>query len=134
MCHCLNILNLSAAYQCTVVPLYTATLTSGHPSHEATIVWNKPFINVFNLPLTSGHPSYTATMFIPQGWPHKRGTTVLEYDILMPAYGQTFCRKSNICPMTFKRVYIVTTVPLSVCYGGDKPLGPCEHSNFVPSG
>ena len=26
----------------------------------------------------------------------------------------------------------MTTVPLSVCYGGAKPLGPCGHSNFVP--
>ena len=26
----------------------------------------------------------------------------------------------------------MTTVPLSVCYGGAKPLGPCGASNFVP--
>ena len=28
----------------------------------------------------------------------------------------------------------MTTVSLSVCYGGAKPLGPCGHSNFVPCG
>ena len=28
----------------------------------------------------------------------------------------------------------MTTVPLSVCYGGAKPLGPCGRSNFVPCG
>ena len=70
------ILSLYITFKCTVVPLYTATLTSGHPSYATTIVWNKPFINVFNLSLTSGHPSYTTTIFIPQGWPHKRGTIV----------------------------------------------------------
>ena len=30
--------------------------------------------------------------------------------------------------------FIVTTVPLSVCYGGAKPLGPCGHSKFVACG
>ena len=30
-----------------------------------------------NLSLTSGHPSYAASFVIPQGWPHKRGTTVV---------------------------------------------------------
>ena len=64
---------------CTVVPLYTATLTSAQPSYEATVFENKPFINISKLPLTSGHPSYTATIVIPQGWPHKRGSTVLPF-------------------------------------------------------
>ena len=52
-----------------------ATLTSGHPSYVATILENKLFINVCNLPLTSGHPSYTDRMGIPQQWSHKRKTT-----------------------------------------------------------
>ena len=56
--------------------MYSSPPIYGPPSYAATIIWNKPFINVFNLPLTSGHPSYTATIFIPQGWPHKRGTNV----------------------------------------------------------
>ena len=61
---------------CTVVPLYMAALTSGHPSYAATSFESKPFRNVPNLPLISGHSSYTATILIPHGWLHKRGTTV----------------------------------------------------------
>ena len=52
-----------------------ATLTSSHSSYVATILENKLFINVCNLPLTSGHPSYTARISIPQGWPHKGKAT-----------------------------------------------------------
>ena len=33
----------------TVVPLYMATLISGHPSYAARILGNKPFINVINV-------------------------------------------------------------------------------------
>ena len=67
----------SAKYVNTVVPLYVATLTRGHPFYKATISENKLCIIVSNLPLTRGHPSNKARFSIPQGWPCKRGTTVL---------------------------------------------------------
>ena len=41
----------------TVVPLYVATLTRGHPSYKATISENTPCITVSTIPLTKGHPS-----------------------------------------------------------------------------
>ena len=57
----------------TVVPLYVATLTRGHPSYKAMIFRDRV---EFNIPLTRGHPSNEARFLIPQGWPYKRGTTV----------------------------------------------------------
>ena len=44
----------------TVVPLYTAPLTSSHPSYTARFIWHGQF-SLFNLPLTSGNPSDTAS-------------------------------------------------------------------------
>ena len=60
----------------TVVPLYVATLTRGHPFYEATISVNILCIIVFDIPLTRGHPSNKARFSNSQGWPYKRGTTV----------------------------------------------------------
>ena len=61
----------------TVVTLYVATLARGHPSYEAMISENKLCIIVSKIPFTRGHPSNKARFAIPQGWPYKRGTTVL---------------------------------------------------------
>ena len=45
----------------TMLPLYTATLTIGHPSYAARILENqlyKNYYNVFDLPLSSNYPLY----------------------------------------------------------------------------
>ena len=43
-----------------MVPLDTATLTSGSPYYTANSCVNNPFINVFNVPLTNSHISHVA--------------------------------------------------------------------------
>ena len=51
----------------------------GYPSYKATISEKKSCLIVSTIPLTRGHRSNKAKFSIPQGWPYKRGTTVLVY-------------------------------------------------------
>ena len=69
---------------------YSGPPICGHPHqrpplfNEARISENQLCILVFKIPLTRGHPSNQAKYSIPQGWPHKRGTTVnLTYSIFV---------------------------------------------------
>ena len=54
--------------QLTCSPIYTATLTSGHPSCAANILENNPFINIIMI-----DPSPVATLLIRPVFPFPNG-------------------------------------------------------------
>ena len=66
----------------TVVPLYVATLARGHLYYEAMISENTFYIFESKISITRGHSSNKARFSIPQGWPYKRGTTVVVFLVL----------------------------------------------------
>ena len=93
-------------YTCTWDPQYMGTLSSVHPSYAATMLENKLFINPFNLPFTTGHPSYTARFAIPQGWPHKRETTVNYTSVIGLSMGTEQTGPSRTCKSLLLEVVI----------------------------